>query len=242
VRYREYWPDVRLRAYVDRYWSLEGTVPGEHIILPDGHAEWVVHLGEPFAGQSSCLCVGQMSAPVRLQAQSPIRAFGIRFLPEGAAAFCQNRQTELTNRIVDLGSIAAIGSWPDAIAEGDAVRRTDMLLLNLSRQRAPDPRVGHSARLLTGGATVDAASRGVGWSPRQMERAFAEVVGLTPKMFSRIARFQRAIRMSRSAGWADVAASCGYSDQSHLVRDFHEFAGAAPTQLLATEVTEALVR
>jgi len=59
-------------------------------------------------------------------------------------------------------------------------------------------------------------------------------------MFSRIVRFQHALRCTpRTAGaWVDVALRCGYADQSHLIRDFTQFAGETPTALAAS--TEAV--
>jgi AraC-like DNA-binding protein len=64
---------------------------------------------------------------------------------------------------------------------------------------------------------------------------FREHVGLTPKLFCRIRRFQDAL--NRTAGgkrvvWAQLAADCGYFDQAHFVRDFQAFSGINPTAYL----------
>ncbi|TVT41817.1 AraC family transcriptional regulator [Hymenobacter setariae] len=81
-------------------------------------------------------------------------------------------------------------------------------------------------------------------SPRQFERKFVERVGLNPKLFARIARFDRAFRLKeRQPGldWLAVAVRCGYYDYRHLVRDFREFAGVTPPQLLAAETAHTRV-
>jgi AraC-like DNA-binding protein len=73
-------------------------------------------------------------------------------------------------------------------------------------------------------------------SARQVERAFREHVGLSPKLFARVARLNQALRISRrDAGieWADVASIAGYFDQSHMVRDFRELLGEPPVQFAA---------
>jgi AraC-like DNA-binding protein len=60
-------------------------------------------------------------------------------------------------------------------------------------------------------------------------------VGMTPKLFSRIQRFQQTrtfIQQNRSPNWADVALDLGYFDQSHLIREFLEFSGLSPTDYL----------
>jgi transcriptional regulator GlxA family with amidase domain len=93
------------------------------------------------------------------------------------------------------------------------------------------------ARLARAGAPFDTAAlaRRLGISLRQLERRFRNAVGLGPKHFSRMRRFQRVFQAieQRRPGWANAAADCGYYDQAHLVRDFQEFAGQAPSVLLS---------
>ena len=73
-------------------------------------------------------------------------------------------------------------------------------------------------------------------SMRTYERKFATEIGMTPKLFARIARFQRAIDTKRTTGesWTTVAQEAGYFDQMHLVRDFRSLGRRAPTQLINT--------
>jgi AraC-like DNA-binding protein len=71
-------------------------------------------------------------------------------------------------------------------------------------------------------------------------------VGISPKEFSRVRRFQRALGLAREQPmlrWAAIAACAGYSDQAHLGRDFRQFAGCAPTlvALASTPITAAFV-
>jgi transcriptional regulator GlxA family with amidase domain len=69
-----------------------------------------------------------------------------------------------------------------------------------------------------------------GFSVRQVERLFQEHVGVSPKMFGRLARLRLAMRLGADAqvDWADVAARARYFDQSHMVRDFRDLNGATP--------------
>ena len=85
-------------------------------------------------------------------------------------------------------------------------------------------------------ASVMAVAERVGLSPRRFIEAFRNEVGLSPKLFCRIQHFQqevRRVRESRTIDWAAIALTCGYYDQSHLVRDFRSFAGLSPTGYLA---------
>lgn len=70
-------------------------------------------------------------------------------------------------------------------------------------------------------------------SLRQFERNFISRVGLSPKLFIRIVRFEYAMKIkneSTSKNWAETALECGYTDSSHLLRDFKEFAEFPPSQ------------
>ncbi len=81
-----------------------------------------------------------------------------------------------------------------------------------------------------GGLEVGGLAERYGFSVRQVERLFQEHVGVSPKMFGRLARLRLAMRLGADAqvDWADVAARAGYFDQSHMVRDFRDLNGATP--------------
>jgi len=69
----------------------------------------------------------------------------------------------------------------------------------------------------------------------QLERLFRERVGVTPKVYARLLRFEASLSLARrGARWAEVAAGAGFADQSHLVREYRALAGTSPS-LLATE-------
>jgi len=75
----------------------------------------------------------------------------------------------------------------------------------------------------------------VGFSLRRFIEIFDNEVGLTPKLYCRIQRFQYAIRLahrSDEVDWADLAATAGYYDQSYMIRDFQEFSGMSPRAYL----------
>lgn len=69
---------------------------------------------------------------------------------------------------------------------------------------------------------------------KQFERVFRECVGMNPKEYGRIVRFQRALRMMQlgSSDYADIAYANGYADQSHFIREFRQFSSLTPKQLV----------
>jgi methylphosphotriester-DNA--protein-cysteine methyltransferase len=82
------------------------------------------------------------------------------------------------------------------------------------------------------GPTVREAAKYIGLSQRRFIQVFQAEVGITPKLFSRIQRFQQTrtfIQHNPSINWADLAVDFRYFDQSHLIREFLEFSGLSPT-------------
>ncbi len=82
---------------------------------------------------------------------------------------------------------------------------------------------------------LEALAREAGWSPRHLSRCFLEQVGLPPKAYARLVRFEHAVALlrSRCASLTEVAASTGFFDQAHFHRDFRSLAGCTPGAFLA---------
>ena len=90
-----------------------------------------------------------------------------------------------------------------------------------------------------GAASVETLASEVGWSRRHLFGRFREHTGLPPKVFARILRFQRAAALlaePRGPSLCEIALDCGYYDQAHLNRDFREFAGRTPSELMAASL------
>jgi transcriptional regulator GlxA family with amidase domain len=110
------------------------------------------------------------------------------------------------------------------------------LLRQLSRGKRHDPavQVGVHALGSAGPASrTREVARQVGLSQRRFITVFKQEIGITPKLFSRVRRFQRAlvlIRRSAVPSWPALALECGYCDQSHMIRDFLAFSGFSPTE------------
>jgi AraC-like DNA-binding protein len=81
-------------------------------------------------------------------------------------------------------------------------------------------------------STVREVARSAGLSERRFSQVFREEVGLTPKVWCRIQRFQRAVRTLHAGAdvrWAELALDCGFYDQSHFANEFRAFSGVDAT-------------
>lgn len=123
-------------------------------------------------------------------------------------------------------------SLADAVADPraplDALERR--LTVRIGARWA-DGRVRRAVQALTGGAGLPAVAMEVGLGERQLERLFAERVGLGPKRFARVMRLQRALEAP--ADLATLALRAGYADASHVVREIRSLCGVTPGALLA---------
>lgn len=100
---------------------------------------------------------------------------------------------------------------------------------------ARDARITHAVTRLTAESppSIATLARELELSERQLERRFLERVGVSPKRFAKLARFERILAlMAEAPTLTHAAAAAGYYDQSHFVRDFQSFTGAAPSQVL----------
>jgi transcriptional regulator GlxA family with amidase domain len=81
----------------------------------------------------------------------------------------------------------------------------------------------------------------VGYSIRSVDRTFRQCFGVSPKFYARIIRFQQVIKLlsGSSADLTDIAMACGYYDQSHLAREFTDFAGQSPSAYRAVLLERA---
>jgi AraC-like DNA-binding protein len=84
--------------------------------------------------------------------------------------------------------------------------------------------------------TVSTVINQIGCSNRHFNQLFRDQVGLTPKLFCRVRRLRQVLYLLAGKGhidWADLAFTCGYFDQAHLIHDFRSLAGCTPTEYLA---------
>jgi AraC-like DNA-binding protein len=225
--------------------------PAGEPILPDGRCEIILHRGQPYQQrdgtgwrrQERALWAGQLLGPLVLRPSGPTDLFGIRFTPWGAAALLRGRLADTTGSIGPLGESlpGAAAALEDAAASAgtlaDFARRAALLLGPLLRAEDVDSLVVVAARRLeTHAGRVEALAGELGVSRRHLERRFLREVGLPPKRYARIVRFQRllsALREAPPGGGAEAAAELDYADQPHAVREFREFAGVTPSSLLA---------
>jgi AraC-like DNA-binding protein len=252
--YRSYSPSPPLAEFVDRFWHCS-EVPSfrRARILPSGTLQLVFNLCENqvriYDSLESDRCLrysgaivsGPYGGSVMIDPMPRSSIIGVHFKPGGAFPFLGAPADELADMHLDLDAL-----WGPTAAElrerlcaaATVDRRFSLLEAALLSRLRSAPR-SHAAVPIAlakfdrtaGGASVRDVARHVGLSQRRFIRVFAAEVGLTPKLYCRVRRFQQArehLRNVTTPDWAQVAVAVGYCDQSHLIRDFQALSGLTP--------------
>lgn len=248
-------PAPHLHPYVRFYVQREVSLPNNAVVMhpvPARAAPMLVFEFGDLARIHSCdgprvttalrsVVVGlQTYRRVRLEIRRVHESFSLVFQPSGLHRLFRVPMAELTNRDFDARAVlgASISELERQLADcrsfAARARAADQYLLrqSLGVQGLDGVSAAANVALLRAGQIPLAQlSHPTGLSARQFERRFARQVGLRPKLYSRIARFEAALdNKLRSPGksWIRVAHELGYHDQMHLIHDFHELSGEAP--------------
>ncbi|HUG25207.1 AraC family transcriptional regulator [Piscinibacter sp.] len=173
--------------------------------------------------------------------EGPSSVVGVHFRPGGAAALFGGALPELRNLTVlleDLWGLSARDlreSLQDAPTPAARLQRLEAhLMRRLRGAQVPDPMVASvldAWQRDPAQARVEPAQRASGCTPAQFIRRFEAAVGLTPKRYARVLRFNALLPMLVRQGprdWAEVAVASGYFDQSHLIHEFRRLGGMTP--------------
>jgi AraC-like DNA-binding protein len=234
-------PGPLLSNYAALLWSHKlplGAPPRCELSLPEGTVELVLNLAD--SSDQGMLVCGPHSRPFRAETPEGASLLAVHFHPGGAFPFFALPLAELHNQIIPLETLwgpSACDLRDTLVAAAPDTRF--QLLENALRIRwcshVPTPcPLTAALRLLDQEPTsrVAAIAETIGWSERHLNRVFRERTGLSPKLYCRIRRFQSTLRQIPTNGpahWAELAQTCGYYDQAHLVHDFHEFSSVTPT-------------
>ena len=239
-----------LSRWVRCFWMLRGPAteprPAESV-FPDGCAEIVLNLSDPFlhhaggppVAQPVAMIVGSTTRPMRIGPSGHVEVVGIRFEPHGAPVVLRVLAEELTDRALPLEELPRLpfAEWQERLsATADwptRVRILDAAISSVLDDRWADDLAEVATGIIgrSGGrVTIDDLARDLGVTARRLERRFRVQVGIAPKKLCRITRFQRFLGALRQGhpGLASAAVRCGYTDQAHLTRDFRHFAGLTP--------------
>jgi AraC-like DNA-binding protein len=242
----------QLSGLVDHVWVFDGAMRClRERVFPNGLLEIIVQLGHCYRvvdEQDAWLCPQACMTGLQLEhlvVEAPAartRVLGIRLTPAGAYAVLARPMHEVAGLTVDLADVA--GSAASELVERcgetatlDGCARAALRWIE-GRLRAGSrvtPAVGwmvDQIRGRAGSVSVGRLRERTGWSKTRLSSAFVEQVGVLPKQYARLMRFNRALQLvhAADAALADIAARAGYYDQPHFNAEFRQLSGLTPTE------------
>ena len=251
-------PRPALRPFIQSLWAMDETgepaAPGtrrEHVV-PTGSMHLVFRLSDDplrlYEGDAdvegklltTAVVGGARTRFYIREVSRPLHSVGAQLRPGSALLLFGAPASELAERHTALEDLwgSRVSTARDRLGEALSLEERleafeELLAERLPRVQGVHPAVAQALAQLTGLTTVHDVVKQSGYSHRRFVELFVQDVGLTPKAYSRLRRFQRALeRASRSDGtpWTDIAADAGYSDQSHFNREFRDCVGITPSE------------
>jgi AraC-like DNA-binding protein len=264
--YIEQQPHPALAPYIQLFWYARNPLAthGLERVLPAARMQVVISLARDYLTDCSAylrdtgavastrhspaaLITGMRSRFDLIDRFDMEELIGVIFRPGGTVAFFHTNTdifTDAETAFEDVWGRRASTLRERMREAGDVGSKFDLLenefLRRLSgRQPEIQPAaVSLALSALQGGqVTIQEISRQTGLSARRLSEVFREQIGVSPKLYQRILRFQRAVQqmhLGTDVRWMELALECGYYDQSHFVNDFREFSGINPTTYSAT--------
>lgn len=253
--FKFYKPCKELQPYVRYYWVFKSNRLLNTLTFPIGCPQIIFHKRTPLyipelkTSQSEFTISGQVNYHSHLCTDGNVEMIVVVFHPYTMRAFLNlpisllyNREISgydfenkklktLATQILDCENtnlcITIIEQWLLSQIADEQVPRTEY---NIKRINVAIKRLfAMPATSVTDLASITYLGK------KQFERLFNELVGINPKEYARIVRFQKSLKLLQhysDVNQAQLAYQCGYSDQSHFIREFKQFSGYTPLSLL----------
>ena len=253
--YKEHKPSKILEQYIKCYYSLEyergsdvvdyafATGCVEVMFTLEGNL-WETKVGDDFVKTSPIEVWGQVLKPMMFRVSGPSKVFGIRFHPSAAAFFLSEDVSRLNDQVFDLTTV--VGSsvadlhrrLEEATSDDMRIEAVDHYLLKkISGQTKILRKIDLVQKVMNEMSrkdffdNIENVAERYGITSRYLQKVFVQHTGLTPKLFSKINRFQNSLILlgGENESLTSVGYSSGYFDQSHFIREFKSFTGFTPS-------------
>lgn len=242
--YSETKPDIALSNYIDAFWTAQGEgndLKAENI-LPDGCVDIIFNIGSDCQTNNGSFTlrnekayfVGTMTHFNLTQLQPDTKLLGIRFKPAAFSAFYKFFSLhETTNKTIELEKALS----PDL---NKTIKYSSTYLNQFFINKLVKPKhnllpVVADIQNCRGNIKVRTLTQRHFTTVRQLERSFKQHIGISPKEFINLVRYQSAHKLihenTSSRSLLDIAVECGYYDHAHLTNEIKKYTGIVPSLL-----------
>ena len=255
MQYQEIVPGNRLKQYVKCYYIYESSSDAAYddIVFPSGCLEIIFNLGTgqwqtgsagAFVTNPPVELWGQILRPLAIRSVGKNTMLGIRFFPHAAAYFLPDKVDIFNDQVADLGDLAgsAVKGLHQQLLETPSWQQRIALIENYLLQMLDRTEGKLQKGVVVSGVMHEMVQQGFfdnienvasryGITSRYLQRLFLQYTGLTPKLYTKINRFQNSLKLmsKKDSSLTAIAYDCGYADQSHFIREFKSFTGLTPS-------------
>lgn len=252
---RFYYPPSPLNFFIEEYFYHKDYIPPHKMekFLPDGAIYLIIDLSNwpkklydnddysKFTDFNAGWLSGIRKYYLTIQADGG-EMIVIRFKPFGAASFFQLPMSEFQDKVIELDLLwgSKFMDLRDQLINLPLEQKFPALDSFLSGQLNVDsrflPLMEYAVENLSqSNVSLPELVNRTGYSHKHFIEIFKKNVGVTPKSFNRIMKFQKAllsIEKSKQIDWSEISYSCGFYDQAHFINEFRNFSGINPGQYL----------
>lgn len=258
MEYKVYEPCAALSRQVKTYWSLDCAAEeanGRERIFPDGCIEIIFNHGDRFRKydteadfhiQPPAFVHGQLKTYFELEPTGNVGIFSARLHPAGLRPFIDFDVDTFTGATLTFTDVwgddgteleqvlmaCADNAGRIAVLEKFLLEKRDALKVNNEPVEFCVDAIIKSVGLMP----IEEVAENLNIGKRQLERKFTASVGISPKLFARITRFQNVLQLIENKEFKSFTATAydgGFYDQAHFIKDFKDFTGFNPKQYFA---------
>ncbi|TPE42388.1 helix-turn-helix transcriptional regulator [Pontibacter mangrovi] len=244
MKYRETTPCKELSSFIHSYWELKGDEFDRQWerIFPDGCAGFVMNLGNTCLTDNGSVSlefgktyvVGAMTSFKDSFIESKTHLLGVCLKPATFANFYNYvSQNELINHTVEFEKSNSFNV--NKILENPSHYLNQFFCDRKKGQNNSLQSVINDIHTKKGHISIDELSKRNSITVRQLERNFKKHIGISPKEYSNIIRFQNTLSIIKNSGenqsFLEIAFECGYYDHSHLANEIKRYTGLSPSLL-----------
>ena len=248
-----YSPCKHLQPFIRYYWILNTNENLDVLTFPIGYPQLIFHRRTRFyipeldSEQARFSISGQVNFPARIQSSGDIETIVVVFYPHAIGTMFNIPVSSFYNQEIDGYSLGdkRLNDLADDVLNADTSDETVKMIEKWLLSRLEESaiynfqRVGASLRQLftDNTITVESMAQSACLSRKQFERVFFNAVGMKPKEYSSVVRFQKSLWIMQNGNrdFADIAYACGYADQSHFIRECRKYSGTTPAELLKSQ-------
>jgi len=248
-------PSDNLKPYIKSY-KVYTTFKDNltEVIYPSGYIELAINIStgnlttiinDQYIQMPSIEVLGHFTSPVKLMITKKITLLVVRFYSHASSFFFPNKVCNFTNDSIDLNDVfnkEASELYHQMMEQNSINQKIGILEKFLIQKLRMNEKKQIKFKLiesLCNHAPTDkdffnikSLAAQYGYSERHIQKLFLEFVGLTPKSFYNIQRFNKSLKMVQlsNSPLTSIAYECGYFDQSHFIKEFKELSGVTPSQ------------